>query len=158
MENFEQNNFRGQNFVTRNNIGFLTSTRKASVFGTKISGWKHTHFEVRVEALMLKNVAADSDATALASIVLPFPGGPYSSRPTTRIEKLQIHSQGSSSGAYWLHFTTRQAAWCNFLLAVYSICELYVQFTTDEKPPIKWICAWVAPMPPRIILKPTTQV
>jgi hypothetical protein len=25
-----------QNFVTRNNIGFLTSTRKASVFGTKI--------------------------------------------------------------------------------------------------------------------------
>jgi hypothetical protein len=49
---------------------------------------------------MLKNVAADSDATALASIVLPFPGGPYSSRPTTMIEKLQIHSQGSSSGAY----------------------------------------------------------
>jgi hypothetical protein len=36
MENFEQSNFRGENFVTRNNIGFLTSARKASVLGTKI--------------------------------------------------------------------------------------------------------------------------
>lgn len=33
---------------------------------------------------MLKKVAADSDATALASIVFPFPGGPYNSRPVTQ--------------------------------------------------------------------------
>lgn len=33
---------------------------------------------------MLKKVAADSDATALASIVFPFPGGPYNSNPVTR--------------------------------------------------------------------------
>lgn len=33
---------------------------------------------------MLKKVAADSDATALASIVFPFPGGPYNSKPVTQ--------------------------------------------------------------------------
>lgn len=40
-----------------------------------------TYFAVSVEALMLKNVAADSVATALAIIVFPFPGGPKRSNP-----------------------------------------------------------------------------
>ncbi len=39
------------------------------------------HLEVRVEAEMLKKVACASDASALASSVLPLPGGPYSSSP-----------------------------------------------------------------------------
>ena len=34
------------------------------------------HFEVRVDALQLKKVDLHSVAIALASIVLPFPGGP----------------------------------------------------------------------------------
>ena len=34
------------------------------------------HFDVRVLALQLKNVDLHSVAMALASIVLPFPGGP----------------------------------------------------------------------------------
>lgn len=42
---------------------------------------KHTHFDVKEEAEMLKNVACDSEATALASIVLPVPGGPKRSKP-----------------------------------------------------------------------------
>jgi hypothetical protein len=43
--------------------------------------WSHTHFDVNEEAKTLKNVASDSDATALASIVFPFPGGPKRSNP-----------------------------------------------------------------------------
>lgn len=42
---------------------------------------RHTHFDVREEAETLKNVASDSEATALASRVFPVPGGPKSSRP-----------------------------------------------------------------------------
>jgi hypothetical protein len=34
------------------------------------------NFETKVLALMLKNVHLHSEATALASRVLPFPGGP----------------------------------------------------------------------------------
>lgn len=41
----------------------------------------HTHFDVNEEAETLKNVASDSDATALASIVFPLPGGPKRSNP-----------------------------------------------------------------------------
>ncbi|KAH3868643.1 hypothetical protein DPMN_031794 [Dreissena polymorpha] len=40
-----------------------------------------THLEVKLEALMLKNVALDSFATAFASIVLPLPGGPNNNIP-----------------------------------------------------------------------------
>jgi hypothetical protein len=40
-----------------------------------------TYFEVNEEALMLKKVALASVATALASIVFPFPGGPNSNKP-----------------------------------------------------------------------------
>mmetsp|Transcript_9902 Transcript_9902/g.19979 ORF Transcript_9902/g.19979 Transcript_9902/m.19979 type:complete len:388 (+) Transcript_9902:142-1305(+) len=46
-----------------------------------------THLEVRVEALMAKKVQVDSVATALASIVLPLPGGPYRSRPRVGARK-----------------------------------------------------------------------
>lgn len=41
----------------------------------------HTHFDVSEEADTLKNVASDSEATALASMVFPVPGGPKRSRP-----------------------------------------------------------------------------
>lgn len=41
----------------------------------------HTHFDVKEDAETLKNVACDSEATALASIVFPLPGGPKRSRP-----------------------------------------------------------------------------
>jgi len=44
-------------------------------------GEKLTHFDVKEEAETLKNVASDSDATALASMVFPLPGGPNKSRP-----------------------------------------------------------------------------
>lgn len=39
------------------------------------------HFDTKELALILKNVALHSVATALASIVLPFPGGPYNNMP-----------------------------------------------------------------------------
>lgn len=48
-----------------------------------------THFEVKDEAETLKNVASDSDATALASIVFPLPGGPKRRRPNTYKFKIQ---------------------------------------------------------------------
>lgn len=44
-------------------------------------GKKLTHFDVKEEAETLKNVASDSEATALASMVFPLPGGPNKSRP-----------------------------------------------------------------------------
>ena len=40
-----------------------------------------THFETKVDAEMLKKVESHSEATALASIVFPFPGGPYNKIP-----------------------------------------------------------------------------
>ena len=40
-----------------------------------------TYLLVRLLALMLKNEELDSDATALANIVLPFPGGPNNNKP-----------------------------------------------------------------------------
>lgn len=40
-----------------------------------------THFDVKDDAEILKKVASDSDATALASIVFPLPGGPKRSKP-----------------------------------------------------------------------------
>ena len=43
-----------------------------------------THLDVRVDAETLKNVALHSDATALASIVFPLPGGPKSSKPNSK--------------------------------------------------------------------------
>ena len=42
---------------------------------------RHTHFDVKDEAEMLKKVASDSEATAFASMVLPVPGGPNKSKP-----------------------------------------------------------------------------
>lgn len=45
------------------------------------NGQRHTHFEVSDEAETLKKVASDSDATALASMVFPVPGGPKRSKP-----------------------------------------------------------------------------
>lgn len=46
-----------------------------------MTGKSHTHFDVNEEAETLKNAASDSDATALASIVFPLPGGPKRSNP-----------------------------------------------------------------------------
>lgn len=40
-----------------------------------------THFDVKEDAETLKNVASDSEATALASMVFPLPGGPKRSKP-----------------------------------------------------------------------------
>jgi hypothetical protein len=40
---------------------------------------KSTHFDVKEAAVTLKN--SDSEATALASMVLPLPGGPKRSKP-----------------------------------------------------------------------------
>lgn len=40
-----------------------------------------THFDVKDAADKLKKVASDSEATALASIVFPLPGGPKRRRP-----------------------------------------------------------------------------
>jgi hypothetical protein len=45
--------------------------------------------EVKLEALMLKNIADDLDVTAFASIVLPFPGGPYRSKPALSSPKVE---------------------------------------------------------------------
>lgn len=42
---------------------------------------RHTHFDVKDAAETLKKVASDSEATALASIVFPLPGGPKRRRP-----------------------------------------------------------------------------
>lgn len=42
---------------------------------------RHTHFDVKDAADKLKKVASDSEATALASIVFPLPGGPKRRRP-----------------------------------------------------------------------------
>jgi hypothetical protein len=42
--------------------------------------WR-TQRETRAEALMEKKVACDALASALASIVLPLPGGPNTSNP-----------------------------------------------------------------------------
>lgn len=42
---------------------------------------RHTHFDVKDAADTLKKVASDSEATALASIVFPLPGGPKRRRP-----------------------------------------------------------------------------
>lgn len=39
------------------------------------------HLEVRIEAEIQKNVLLHSVAIALASIVLPLPGGPYNKMP-----------------------------------------------------------------------------
>lgn len=43
----------------------------------------HTHLEVKEEADIAKKVAFDWLATALAIIVLPFPGGPNKSKPNS---------------------------------------------------------------------------
>lgn len=45
---------------------------------------RHTHFEVSEDAETLKNVASDSEATAFASMVFPFPGGPNKSKPENK--------------------------------------------------------------------------
>lgn len=51
----------------------------------------HTHFEVREEAETLKNVASDSDATALASMVFPLPGGPKRRSPENPNKEISIN-------------------------------------------------------------------
>ena len=59
-----------------------TSTSLSLVRETK----RHTHFDVREEAETLKKVASDSEATALASIVFPVPGGPKRSKPEEKMQ------------------------------------------------------------------------
>ena len=41
----------------------------------------YTHFDVKVEAEILKKTDLASDARAFANSVFPFPGGPKSKRP-----------------------------------------------------------------------------
>lgn len=52
-------------------------------------GQRHTHLDVSEDADTLKKVASDSEATALASMVFPLPGGPNRSRPE---DESQIYS------------------------------------------------------------------
>lgn len=54
---------------------------KQNQMSTKIQSQGQTHFDVKEDAETLKNVASDSEATALASIVFPLPGGPKRSNP-----------------------------------------------------------------------------
>ena len=49
-----------------------------------------THFDVKEEAAMLKNVAWASDAIALARNVLPFPGGPKRSNPVKNSKNSKV--------------------------------------------------------------------
>jgi hypothetical protein len=51
------------------------------------------------EALMLKKVAADSDATA-ASIVFPFAGGPYRSKPAFSSPKVDQTIRSSKNRSF----------------------------------------------------------
>ncbi|KAG8231883.1 hypothetical protein J437_LFUL009732 [Ladona fulva] len=56
-----------------------------------------TYLEVRLAALMLKNVALTSVATALANKVLPLPGGPNNRRPLAGALK-PVKSSGRRAG------------------------------------------------------------
>lgn len=56
------------------------------------------HFDVIADMLTLMKCAPLSLATALASIVLPVPGGPNSSRPAAQARTNQV--QGQVRGSY----------------------------------------------------------
>ena len=67
------------------------------------------HLEVRVEALMLKKVDLHSVATALASKVLPVPGGPYRRMPLLgayRPLKMSGRSDGNTIVSFRICFTS----------------------------------------------------
>ena len=68
-----------------------------------------TNFEVNVEAEMLKKADSDSLATALASKVLPHPGGPKRRRPLVGVRR-PVNSSGLSAGS--------MTASCNACLAL----------------------------------------
>ena len=52
-----------------------------------------TYLLVKLLALMLKNDELDSEATALASMVLPLPGGPNNNRPLVGVLR-PVNSSG----------------------------------------------------------------
>lgn len=56
-----------------------------------------TYLEVNEDALMLKNVALASEATAFANIVLPFPGGPNNNNPLGGLRR-PVKISGRSRG------------------------------------------------------------
>jgi hypothetical protein len=59
-------------------------------FNDRQSAVPRTHFEVREDAEMLKKVALDLLASALASMVFPLPGGPNRSKPNKHEESCEI--------------------------------------------------------------------
>lgn len=63
------------------------------------------HLEVKVEALTLKKVDLHSEAIALASIVLPFPGGPYSRIPLAG-DKMPLKMSGLRVGRIMVSLIT----------------------------------------------------
>mmetsp|Transcript_16359 Transcript_16359/g.51995 ORF Transcript_16359/g.51995 Transcript_16359/m.51995 type:complete len:362 (+) Transcript_16359:415-1500(+) len=67
------------------------------------------HFEMSVEALQLKNVDPFMPATALASIVLPVPGGPNSRTPFHG-SRIPVKNSGTSSGSATASFSSRLAS------------------------------------------------
>lgn len=70
-----------------------------------------TYLDVRLAALMLKNVALHSVATARASNVLPLPGGPNSSNPRDGVRR-PVNNSGRNDGKITIS--------CNACLATYK--------------------------------------
>mmetsp|Transcript_29373 Transcript_29373/g.49409 ORF Transcript_29373/g.49409 Transcript_29373/m.49409 type:complete len:232 (-) Transcript_29373:750-1445(-) len=68
-----------------------------------------THFETRFEALILKKVARASDANALASMVLPVPGGPNNSIPFAG-DRRPVNSSGLKLGNMTISLRMRLAS------------------------------------------------
>jgi hypothetical protein len=69
---------------------FVRGTRATSLTLTSFSE-SPLHLLMMLLALMLKKVVRHSVATALASRVLPVPGGPYSSRPFQGLSRPAEH-------------------------------------------------------------------
>ena len=82
---------------------FITNKKGLKINHSQYQGERHTHLDVKEDAVTLKNVASDSEATALASMVFPLPGGPKSSKPVKRSQKIShaIRSFGGFINAVW---------------------------------------------------------
>ena len=62
-----------------------------------------TYLEVKLAALILKNLQLASLATALASIVLPLPGGPNNNKPLMG-ERRPVNSFMNKKNIYIIYF------------------------------------------------------
>jgi hypothetical protein len=108
--------------------------------------------DVSDAALMLKKVALLSAASALASMVLPFPGGPYSKMPRTGARSpekisdrsLQVHtgpthgsSNSSSSSSSSRRRSSSSAGWQHQHTTAWSIssppCQQQHQLTAASR-------------------------